>query len=527
MARKTIALSLLGTQKDYVGKSHDRWSKWRPNISLCSQQDLIIDELHLLHENHGLKLAQQVVEDIAQVSPETRVVLHAVNMHNPWDFEEVYARLFDWCAAFEFDAQRNDYLFHITTGTHVNQICAFLLTESRHFPGRLIQTSPDKRKAPSIGKVQVIDLDLSRYDQLANRFDVQHQQDEAFLKAGIQTLNPAFNTLISQIEKVALRSKAPMLLTGPTGAGKSALAERIYLLKHKRGKLSGEFVAVNCATLQGENAMAALFGHTKGAFTGAVKDRAGFLRSAHHGVLFLDEIGELGLEEQAMLLHAMESKRFYPVGSDKEVASDFQLIAGTNRDLKLEVMEGRFREDLLARINLWSFELPALKDRKEDIAPNLEHELNEFARKEGHRVEFNKEARDKFLRFATSDQASWDGNFRDLNAAVTRMSTLADGSRIRALEVEDEIQRLSRAWSSGGAQPQLVKQYVSEAQLATMDSFDLNQLEYVLGVCQRHPSLASAGRELFQYSRLEKTSTNDSARLQKYLAKFGVRWGKT
>ena len=142
-------------------------------------------------------------------------------------------------------------------------------------------------------------------------------------------------------------------------------------------------------------------------------------------------------------------------------------------------------------------------------------------------MEFNKEARDKFLRFATSHQASWDGNFRDLNAAVTRMSTLADGSRIRALEVEEEIQRLSRAWSSGDAQPQLVKQYVSEAQLAAMDSFDLNQLEYVLGVCQRHPSLASAGRELFQYSRLEKTSTNDSARLQKYLAKFGVRWGKT
>ena len=115
--------------------------------------------------------------------------------------------------------------------------------------------------------------------------------------------------------------------------------------------------------------MSALFGHVKGAFTGANSDRPGLLKSANNGMLFLDEIGELGLDEQAMILRAIEEKRFLSVGSDKETVSSFQLVAGTNRDLSRAVTDGRFREDLLARLNLWTFELPGLKDRREDKSP--------------------------------------------------------------------------------------------------------------------------------------------------------------
>ena len=122
--------------------------------------------------------------------------------------------------------------------------------------------------------------------------------------------------------------------------------------------MSGELVEVNCATIRGDGAMSALFGHVKGAFTGALEARPGLLRKAHGGVLFLDEIGELGADEQAMLLRAIEEKAFFPLGSDREVNSDFLLLAGTNRDLGAEVAAGRFREDLFARINLWTFRLP-------------------------------------------------------------------------------------------------------------------------------------------------------------------------
>lgn len=526
--KNTVVVSLIGTQLDYVGKRVDRWAKWRPNVSLCSQEDLIVNQFHMLHDNHSSRLANNVAVDIESISPETNINLHTVNFKDPWDFEEVYAKLFDWCQQQEFDTDNNDYLFHITTGTHVVQICSYLLTESRHFPGRLIQTSPDhNNKNKSIGRIQIIDLDLSKYDQLATRFDVEHQEGKEFLKGGIETKNKAFNTLISQIEKVAIRSQDPMLLTGPTGAGKSQLATRIFQLKKKRSMLKGTLVSVNCATLKGENAMAALFGHTKGAFTGALKSRDGFLLTANEGVLFLDEIGELGLEEQAMLLHAIENKTFHPVGSDIPVQSDFQLIAGTNRDLKKEIEKGSFREDLLARINLWTYELPALKDRKEDIPVNVDYEIDLFAQKTGHRVQFNKEAKNRFISFSKSNEASWSGNFRDLSSAITRLCTLADSSRITVGDVENEEARLRRAWgpSDNKSNPNNLSKYLSNEQVEQLDKFDANQLDYVLNVCQRHDSMASAGRELFDVSRTLKSQPNDSSRLQKYLNKFGLKWG--
>ncbi len=115
---------------------------------------------------------------------------------------------------------------------------------------------------------------------------------------------------------------------------------------------------VNCATLRGDNAMSALFGHVKGAFTGAIQARGGLLKEAGGGILFLDEIAELGADEQAMLLKAIEEKRFFPYGSDHETESDFSLIAGTHRNLAQRVSEGLFREDLYARINMWTFALP-------------------------------------------------------------------------------------------------------------------------------------------------------------------------
>lgn len=527
MNKKTVVVSLIGTQLDYVGKGSARWSRWRPNVSLCSQEDLIVDELHLIHDSHSSRLANNIAVDIESVSPETTTSLHNIRFADPWDFEEVYAKLYDWCHQQTFDTNHNDYLFHITTGTHVVQICSYLLTESRHFPGRLIQTSPDHHNPNrSIGRTHIIDLDLSKYDQIASRFDIEHQTGKDFLKGGIATKNKAFNELISQVEKVAIRSTAPILLTGPTGAGKSQLATRIFQLKKMRELVSGSLVSVNCATLKGENAMAALFGHTRGAFTGAQKARDGFLLSANNGVLFLDEIGELGLEEQAMLLHAIENKRFYPVGSDVAVTSNFQLIAGTNRQLKQEIAAGKFREDLLARINLWTYQLPALRERKEDIPANIDYEVDLYAQTNGQRVQFNKEAQQRFLKFAQSQEALWTGNFRDLSSAITRMCTLADSSRITIDDVNAEIERLSQTWQSSevSTSNDILLNYFDLEQIAALDSFDAHQLAFVLQRCQRHNSMASAGRELFNVSRTSKIQVNDSSRLQKYLAKFGLKW---
>ena len=525
---KTVAIGILGTMLDRRGKGDKRWDKWRPTISMCQHDDLLVDRLELLFDNHSQKLADQVREDISQVSPETEVVYHNINFEDPWDFETVYSTLLDFARDYDFKTDTERYLTHITTGTHVAQICMYLLTEAGYLPGQLLQTSPAKRGENKPGQFQIIDLDLSKYDQIASRFRKEHQEGTTYLKSGIETKSAPFNRMIEQLEHVSIRSNEPILLTGPTGAGKSQLAKRIFELRKQRGKLEGKLVSVNCATLRGENAMSALFGHKKGAFTGAATDRSGLLKEAHNGLLFLDEIGELGLDEQAMMLKAIEDKRFMPFGSDTEVSSDFQLIAGTNKNLINEARSGKFREDLLARIDMWTYRLPSLKERSEDIPPNIEYELEAFSNKAGYLISFNKDAKARYLTFSTSHEATWTANFRDLNASITRMGTLADGGRITTAVVEDEIKRLVEKWRSANTPSRkvetIIEQVLGHAHSKTLDYYEQVKLAAIVEVCRDSRSMAEAGRTLFNVSRETKKSSNDSHRVKQLLDKYGLKF---
>ncbi len=517
--RPVVVIGMVGTTLD-AGHGPRRWERWRPTVALFQREDTAVARIELLHGHRYTALAKHLAEDIAAVSPETEVVLHRIDDRDPWDLESVYGTLLDFLSAYTF---RDDeqYWAHITTGTHVAQICMFLLVEAGFLPGKLVQTSPARGASKEPG-LQIIDLHLERYDAIARRFAARRDAAVGFLKGGIATRNAAFNALIDRIERVALASTAPILLTGPTGAGKSRLARRVYELKKARRQVEGPFVDVNCATIRGDGAMSALFGHVRGAFTGAEAARKGLLLSADKGLLFLDEVGELGLDEQAMLLRAIEEKRFLPFGSDREVASDFQLMAGTNRDLRAAVARGAFRDDLLARLDLWTFRMPGLAERPEDVEPNLDWELDEVARKTGRRVRLNKEAREGFLAFAR--RAPWPANFRDLSAAVTRMATLCDGGRIDVDGVEDELARLSAQWEVPRTASRV--DAVLGAAAAELDRFERVQLEDVLAVCCTSKTLSDAGRTLFAASREKKTSSNDADRLRKYLAKFDLSWAQ-
>ncbi len=532
MERKNVVIGYLGTQLDAAAGA-GRWNKWRPSVSMAQQPDLPVHRIELFYGETHLPLAERIAADIVSVSPDTEVRLTLMPLQDPWDFGEVYASLYDWARHYPFDTRNERYHIHITTGTHVAQICLFLMVETRFIPGILLQTSPPRRqRAGNLGSYSLIDLDLSRYDILAQRFAQARSEAQAFLKSGIVTRNARFNALIEEIERVAVRSRAPILVSGPTGAGKSHLARRMYELKKARHQVQGPFVEVNCATLRGDGAASTLFGHRRGAFTGAASERAGLLRSAHLGVLFLDEIGELGLDEQAMLLKAIEEKRFYPLGSDQEVESDFQLIAGTHRDLRDDVRDGRFREDLFARINLWSYTLPGLSERPEDIEPNIDYLLRCAAAEDGQQlVRFHADAKRRYLEFAQSPQALWRGNFRDLAASITRLVTLADNGRISNALVEAEIERLRWLWherlpqatQADSATPALHALLTPE-RLAEIDLFEQLQLQAVLQACQSCNSLAEAGRMLFNHSRTLRSAINDSDRLRKYLARYGLRW---
>ena len=217
--RQTVVIGLLGSVLD-SGFHEDRWRRWRPTVSLCKHADLPVARYVLIHLKAHQDTARCVAADIKRVSPSTEAQLTVQELKNPWDFEEVYGSLHDFARNYPFRPDEEDYLVHITTGTHVQQICLFLLTESRHFPARLVQTAPSepKRRGPD-GKYSIIDLDLSKYDRIAARFKREAKDAASFLKSGIETRNARFNQLIEEIEHVAIHAKEPILLMGPTGAG--------------------------------------------------------------------------------------------------------------------------------------------------------------------------------------------------------------------------------------------------------------------------------------------------------------------
>ncbi len=513
MAPKRVMLGFLGTTLD-----RKRRARWRPTIDVACHADLPFDRFVLFYQAPFQSLLDEVVAELSVKAPELEVQPECLELNDPWDFEEVYATLHDFSRRYPFQSE-DEYLVHIATGTHVSQICLFLLTESRHLPGQLLQSSPQVGDATG-PTYRIIDLDLARYDRLAERFEAERRQGTTYLKAGIATANARFNQMIDRVERVALSTSDPLLLLGPTGAGKSDLARRIYQLKRRRG-LHGALVEVNCATLRGDQAMSALFGHKRGAFTGAQKDRPGLLKQADGGLLFLDEVGELGLDEQAMLLRAIEMQTFLPVGADRETSSQFQLIAGTNRPLHECVSRGEFREDLLARLDLWTFRLPGLAERPEDIPPNVDFEVERVSQSMAKKVRFNAEGRAQFLAFA--EQAPWPRNFRDFGAAIRRMATLSDG-RIGPEDVTAEIERLQSRWRGGemeGPKRDRVSKVLGDQPI---DRFDRAQLEEVFSVCATAPTLSAAGRALFAESRKQRTSTNDADRLRKFLARWGLRF---
>jgi transcriptional regulatory protein RtcR len=207
-----------------------------------------------------------------------------------------------------------------------------------------------------------------------------------------------------------------------------------------------------------------------------------------------------------MLLRAIEEKKFLPVGSDVERESDFQLICGKNRDLQIDVANGCFREDLLSRINLWTFHMPGLAQRLEDIESNLKYELDRFAERNNTHVTFNKEARKKFLAFATSSDALWLANFRDLSGAITRMATLAPGGRITTEVVQGEISRLKVLWRNADIDngKEFLNEVIGAGKAEQLDRFEKVQLADVLKVCKESKTMSEAGRKIFAFSRKNK-----------------------
>jgi len=209
---KKVVIGLLGSNLD-SGRGPERWERWRSERGPVPARGLLFTRFEMLYERRFSTLADQLAADIAGVAPETQVNTHAIELRDAWDFEDVYGVLYDFARRYPFDPEHEEYYVHITTGTHVAQICLFLLAESRHIPGRLVQTSPPARHEPNRLEAATASLTSTCRSMTGWRCVSREKPTMTFLSSGgIETRNAEFNRLIEQIERVALRSAEPLLL---------------------------------------------------------------------------------------------------------------------------------------------------------------------------------------------------------------------------------------------------------------------------------------------------------------------------
>ena len=248
------------------------------------------------------------------------------------------------------------------------------------------------------------------------KFDAHEYGDEEY-----GTSSPVVKTILSEAKKVA-KSDSTILITGANGTGKEVLAKYIHK-NSTRG--NQQFVVVNCAAIPGQLLESELFGHLKGSFTGAIKDHKGYFEIADNGTIFLDEIGEIDTLLQVKLLRVLQEKQFSKVGDTRIQSTNVRIIAATNQDLKKMIEEGKFREDLYYRLNVFEFYLPSLKDRPEDIQYYFNKFLKEYSDlNKKHVPKVDSKVSSVLMKY------DWPGNIRELKNVVERISILCEGNTV-------------------------------------------------------------------------------------------------
>jgi formate hydrogenlyase transcriptional activator len=292
-----------------------------------------------------------------------------------------------------------------------------------HYRWLLVQYNPLRDERGEIIRWYATGTDIDDRKQAEERtsqenFALREQIDQVFMFEEIVGSSPALKSVLSSIVKVA-PTDSTVLITGETGTGKELIARAI----HKSSQRSGQpFISVNCAAIPSSLIASELFGHEKGAFTGALQRRQGRFESAHSGTIFLDEIGELPAETQIALLRVLQERQFERVGGTRVISTDVRIIAATNRDLAAGIASGTFRPDLFYRLNVFPIHVPPLRNRKEDIPMLVEYFVKRYAEKAGKQIS----KIDKYT-LKLCQSYPWSGNIRELQNIIERSVVLCTG----------------------------------------------------------------------------------------------------
>jgi len=358
--------------------------------------------------------------------------LFDIELPSPVDYDAIYAEVSNNLAAARLPRDDVHLTFHLSPGTPAMTVIWIVLARTR-FPARLIQTTRDRGVQEVTFFTDVADAFLPEYLQRGG-----HRIEK--LAAGPRGAAPEFAAIVHRSEVVerqielARRMAAyevPILILGETGTGKELFAEAIHKSSRYAG---GPFVPVNCGAIAPELANSELFGHVRGAFTGAVRDHKGYFEGANGGTLFLDEIGDLPLDTQVRLLRVLQSKAVTRVGGMKPAPIDVRIIAATHRDLPADVAAGRFREDLFHRLAVGVLHLSPLRERDADVEILIDHFMAQIndegaGRPEAVRKNLSADAR-KLLSLHT-----WPGNVRELYHTLMRAVIWSRGEVIDAADI--------------------------------------------------------------------------------------------
>ena len=350
------------------------------------------------------------------------------------------------------------------------------------------------RKPPELDELRLITKNALETVRLSR--ENQELREKLSLQEGFRELlgqSDAMKEVFARIQKIA-QTDVTVLIQGESGTGKELVAREIHCLspRHK-----GPFIAVNCAALPEALIENELFGHEKGAYTGAQTTQKGKFELAHGGTLFLDEIGDMNLSTQSKVLRAIEEKKFQRLGGSEYIKVDVRVIAATNKDLKKMVQEGSFREDLYYRLHVMDIYLPPLRERKEDIPLLARHFTKLFAKKHGRNI---KDISDKAIRLLMKQD--WPGNVRQLKNLIEKAVILCEGDILDEKDLPLEKPKTSFVWSNFlDLHPHLS---FREAKKMVIEQFEREFIERKLRECKGNISKAARDLDMHRQSLQHK-----------------------
>lgn len=555
MRTKNEIIALFDPKRDYISKrpSAKERAAWRPATALLSVSNLPITSSYILvTPKKHLDAARRLVpllEDGIRNMIHTRVKnsstanaliseikepvqIREIEYDNIWDVASCTRNL-DSILSTAIPRANPIPRADKTTNSHVAKkptVIISLLGSTTAARTALYLTA--KRLERESGRFQ---LNLVKYldykqpkdpRQLWAGADISSASN-GLLRQGVGTQHPTYAKALDRLECVIQTFRdAKILITGPTGAGKSELGRLIiaYMQALHSDMTGNNCIVQNVAAIAPTLIESELFGHEKGAFTNALTTHLGIFERANNGILFLDEIGELPLHLQVKLLTILDGNPFTRVGGTQPITSRFLLLCGTNKDLRKECAEGRFRHDLYERLNTWHIDVPPLKDRPDDIERALQRELGEWETAHKSKVLSSHGARKAFLDMAK--QHAWDGNFREFHATFLHLALFARNNGITEQAIEEEFNRKTSCEID--EMPLAAKSPPDNPDTSgsVYDLAEMARLACALDVCRKCKTATEAGEVLFaaraESARRRRKGFSGASSLQRVFATFGL-----